>query len=113
MKKPYEIIKLDRYTGKIQQPTLLLMKRSGEIIGKISNYRNWNISLVGNGIDEINFEVHKSYNGKQCVLWDDLIDLKIVEVDKFGRFEISVDYTDNTEYHLRQSLHRFLCMASM
>lgn len=97
MKKPYEIIKLDRYTGKIQQPTLLLMKRSGEIIGKISNYRNWNISLVGNGIDEINFEVHKSYNGKQCVLWNDLIDLKIVEVDKFGRFEISVDYTDNTE----------------
>lgn len=97
MKKPYKIIKIDKNTRKIQPPTLLLMKRSGEIIGKISNYINWNISLVGNGIDEINFEVHKYCNGKQCVLWDNLIDLKIVEVNKFGRFEISVDYTDNTE----------------
>lgn len=95
--KAYEIIKIDKYTGKIKSPTLLLMNRSFDIIGKISRYDNWNISLVANGIDEISFNVHKYTDGKLCPIWDELIDLKIVDVDGFGRFEISVDYTDNTE----------------
>lgn len=73
------------------------MNRSFDIIGKISRYDNWNISLVANGIDEISFNVHKYADGKICPIWDELIDLKIVDVDGFGRFEISVDYTDNTE----------------
>lgn len=73
------------------------MNRSFDIIGKISRYDNWNISLVANVIDEISFNVHKYADGKICPIWDELIDLKIVDVDGFGRFEISVDYTDNTE----------------
>ena len=32
-----------------------------------------------------------------CPVWDDLIDLKIIDVMGFGRFEISVNYTDNTQ----------------
>lgn len=104
-KKPCEIIKLDKYTRKINMPTLLLMNRSFSIIGRISRYDNWNISLVGNGIDEISFNVHKYANGIQCPVWDDLIDLKIVNVDGFGMFEISVDYTDNTE--TVKSIHGF------
>lgn len=97
MKRPYEVIKIDKYTWKIQSPTLLLMNRSFNTIGKISKYENWNISLVANGTDEISFEVHKYTNGKLCPIWDNLIDLKIVNVKNFGYFEISVDYTDNTE----------------
>lgn len=97
IKKPYDIIKIDKYTNKIQMPNLLLMTRSFDVIGKISNYTNWNISLVGNGIDEISFEVNKYVNGELCPVWNDLIDLKIIDVRGFGRFEISVDYTDNTQ----------------
>lgn len=97
MKNPYDIIKIDKNTKKIQTPSLLLMNRAFDIIGKISNYTNWNISLVGNGLDEISFEVHKYSNGILCPVWDDLVDLKIVDVRTFGRFEISVNYTDNTE----------------
>lgn len=96
-KKPYDVIKIDKYTKKIQVPNLLLMTRSFDIIGKIPHYTDWNISLVGNGMDEISFNVHKYVNGNRCPVWDDLIDLKIVDVRGFGRFEISVDYTDNTE----------------
>ncbi len=96
-KQPYDIIKIDKYTNKIQMPNLLLMTRSFNVIGKISNYSNWNISLVGNGMDEISFEVNKYINGVLCPIWDDLIDLKIVDVTGFGRFEISVNYTDNTQ----------------
>jgi len=96
-KQPYNIIKIDKYTNKIQMPNLLLMTRSFDVIGKISNYSNWNISLVGNGMDEISFEVNKYINGVLCPIWDDLIDLKIVDVMGFGRFEISVNYIDNTQ----------------
>ncbi|MBP3326671.1 MAG: tail fiber domain-containing protein [Coprococcus sp.] len=96
-KQPYNIIKIDKYTNKIQMPNLLLMTRSFDVIGKISNYSNWNISLVGNGMDEISFEVNKYINGVLCPIWNDLIDLKIVDVMGFGRFEISVNYTDNTQ----------------
>lgn len=105
MKQPCEIIKIDKHTRKIDMPALLLMNRSFNIIGKISRYDNWNISLVGNGIDEISFEVHKYANGILCPVWDDLVDLKIVNVDGFGMFEISVDYTDNTE--TVKSIHGF------
>lgn len=97
MKKPYEIIKIDKYTNKIQQPNLLLMNRSGKIYGKIGKYENWSISLVGNGMDKINFEVHKYFNGEKCPIWNELVDLKLIEVSNFGRFEISVEYTDDTQ----------------
>lgn len=97
MKKPCEIIKIDKYTGKIEPPVLLLLNRSFEKIGKIGRYENWNLSLAANSIDEISFDVHKYSDGKLCPVWDDLIDLKIVDAGGFGRFEISVDYTDNTE----------------
>lgn len=97
IKQPYEIIQVDKHTGKINTPNLLLMNRCFDIIGKISKFENWNISLVGNGIDEISFDVHKYADGRLCPVWDDLIDLKIIEVSGFGMFEISVNYTDNTE----------------
>ncbi len=97
MNKPCEIIKLDKYTGRIEQPSILLMNRSSHIIGKISRYDNWNILLVANGLDEIVFDVHKYSDGRLCPVWDDLVDLKIVYVEGFGSFEISVDYVDNAE----------------
>lgn len=97
MKNPCEVIKLDKYTNKIDSPTLLLMNRSFHVLGKIGRYDNWKITLVANGIDEINFDVHKYSDGKLCPVWDSLEDLKIVDVSGFGRFEISVGYTDSTE----------------
>lgn len=97
IKQPYEIIHIDKQTGAIKTPSLLLMNRSFQKIGKINNFDNWNISLSANAADEISFDVHKYCNGSPCAVWNELIDLKIVEVIGFGRFEISVDCTDNTE----------------
>ena len=96
-KKPCNIIKLDRYTHKIPSPNLLLMTRSFNVIGKVSHYENWKMALKGNDIDEIFFTVTKYVNGIRNPVWDDLIDLKVVEVRGFGRFEITVNYTDNTK----------------
>ena len=75
MNKPCKIIKLDKYTGRLEQPSILLMNRSSHIIGKISRYDNWKASLVANGLDEIVFNVHKYADGFRCPVWDDLVDL--------------------------------------
>lgn len=105
IQKPCKAIKLDKYTHRIPLPDLLLMTRSFDVIGKISRYENWNMSLVGNGIDEIFFTVTKYINGILNPVWDDLIDLKIVEVRDFGRFEITVNYIDNTK--TEKAVHGF------
>jgi len=100
MKNPCEVIKLNEYTHKVDMPELLLLNTSCEkIYGKISDkfFSNFNMSLAANNKDEISFDVHKMANGVRCPIWDNLIDLKVVEVMGFARYQISVDYTDNTE----------------
>lgn len=94
---PYKIIKIDKYTNKIERPTLLLEDRSFNVIGEIGKFDAWKISLNANSVDEISFTVHKYVNNKLCPVWDDLIDLKIVEVKGFGRYEIHVSYEDEAE----------------
>lgn len=103
------IMAMDEQTMTVQPPTLLLEKRSGEVIGQL-HYVNWNISFVGNGIDEISFDVYKPKDitdemddeekeilKEQHKIWNNLVDLKIVEIKDFARYEISVSYTDSTE----------------
>ena len=97
MKKPCEIIKIDKYTDKIETPSLLLMNRAGNVIGPIGRFTNFNLSLVGNGLDEISFDVPKYADNIECGIWQELTDLKIVEVRNFGRYEISVSYADNAQ----------------
>lgn len=103
------IMAMDEQTKTVQAPTLLLETRSGHIIGQLK-YTNWHISFIGNGIDEISFDVHKPNEitddmtdekklvlEKQHKIWNNLVDLKIVEIKDFARYEISVSYTDSTE----------------
>ncbi len=104
-KKPCEIIKMDRYTGMVKMPKLLLMNRSFHVIRDIPFYDNWRILLLGNGLDEIIFDVHKYLDGRLCPVWDEITDLKIVDVEGFGRFEITVDCTDGVE--TVKSVHGF------
>lgn len=102
MDNPCKIIKLDKNTSQIYYPTLLLMTRSFRVLGKVSKYYNWSMSLTANGVYEISFDINKFYydeygNKIKCAIWDDLIDLKIIDVEGFGRYEISVSYSDATE----------------
>lgn len=92
-----EIIQLNEDNEKIEAPTLRLMTRSFRNLGKISHYQNWNISLVGVGLNEISFSVNKYIDGKENPVWNDLVDLKIVNVNNVSNFEIQVDYADNAE----------------
>ena len=91
------LIRLDKNTSKLSNPELLLMTKDFQKIGKLGEYTNWNVSVLGNSVDEISFDVAKYVDGKKNPLWDKITDLKVVEVMKYGRFEISVTYTDNTK----------------
>ncbi len=86
-------------------PSILLMNRASHVIGRITHYDNWHVSIVAVGMDEIVFDVHKYTDGRLCPVWDDLVDLKLVEVEGFGRFEISVSYADRAE--TVKSVHGF------
>ena len=118
--KPNKLIKLDKYTNQIMRPTLILRNKSLDVIGKIGHFQDWNFTLNGNSVDEISFTVNKYTNGVLCPVWDDLIDLKTVEVKGYGNFEISVSYTDDSqtvksitgqslEVELGQLILRMLC----
>ena len=107
LRNPSDILKIDKLTNSVPSPTILLTTRKPNIIGNIK-YTNWNLSLVGNGFDEITFDVYKPLEITNAIsdkekkileyehnIWDNLVDLKLIEVKGYGRFEIQVNYTDN------------------
>ena len=91
------IIRLDKNISKIPSPELILKTRDFRTLGNIPNYTNWKVSIQGNTIDEISFDVAKYTDCKLCPVWDDLVDLKVIELERYGCFEIEVTYTDNTK----------------
>lgn len=91
------IIRLDKNISKIPSPELVLKTRDFRTLGNIPNYTNWRVSVLGNSIDEISFDVPKFVDGKLNPIWFKLTDLKVVELKRYGCFEIEVTYTDNTK----------------
>ena len=104
-----EVFYLDPVARTILPPQLMLTTRSFKPLGLIK-YTNWNFSLVANGMDEFTFDVYKPEDitenmdwKKKLILtyekkvWDSLVDLKLIYIQDYGRFEISVNYTDNTK----------------
>lgn len=104
-----DVFYLDPVANTILPPQLMLTTRSFKPLGLIK-YTNWNFSLVANGMDEFTFDVYKpediteDMNPKKKLLltyekkvWDNLVDLKLILIQDYGRFEISVNYTDNTK----------------
>lgn len=91
------LIHLDKNISKLTTPELILMTKDFNVIGKIGEYTNWNASILGNSIDEFSCDIAKYVDGKKNQLWDKITDLKVIEILQYGRFEISVTYTDNTK----------------
>lgn len=58
--------------------------------GELNPIVDLNIKLYLNSPDEIHFTIPRYVNGIENPLWDDITDLKIVQIPKFGNFEIAV-----------------------
>lgn len=92
--RPSNSIQFHNITHQLERPTLLLETRSGNHIGCI-DYTNFKMSLIGNGIDELSFDVHKYVDGRKCEFWDRLTDFTIINFKGYGRFE--ADFTVNEQ----------------
>ena len=60
------------------------------MIGKI-NYSNLQMSISGSTCDNIKFHVYKEQDGKNCSFWNEIVDLKIVDVVGYGQFELKLN----------------------
>lgn len=88
-------------------PELVLAFRSGTKQGTIRNISNFTITKYLAEADEITFDVHKSVNGTECKLWDDLTDFKLVYIPHFDsnsnnpwyELEVTVDEDNETVKH--------------
>lgn len=89
------IMKTHPITHSIECPVILLKKRNNEVIGCI-NYSELKMKLSGSGPDEISFNVYHETDGIVCDFWNEIIDLKIVDVVGYGRFEISLQKSTDT-----------------
>lgn len=95
MENPKMIMKTHPITHSIERPVILLKKRNNEVIGCI-NYSELKMKLSGSGPDEISFKVYHETDGIVCDFWNEIIDLKIVDVVGYGRFEISLQKVTDT-----------------
>lgn len=89
MKNPKSIIKTNPITHQIEKPTILLQRRDGKVLGNII-YDNLTMSISGKSLDEINFNVYKFIDGKINPLWNDIVDLKLINVVGYKRYEIYI-----------------------
>ena len=95
---PCNIIRYDSEIGRLYDPTILLKTRSGKTLGNIIyDKESWSIKLSATDLDEISFDVYKYVDDKKNPVWDDLIDLRLIDVKGYGQFEISVDYSDKEQ----------------
>lgn len=88
-------------------PELVLAFRSGTRQGTIRNISNFTITKYLAEADEITFDVHKSVDGVECKLWDDITDFKLIYIPHFDsndnnpwyELEVTIDENDETVKH--------------
>lgn len=94
MKNPKTIIKTNPFTHEIEKPEICLQKRDGTVLGSLL-YSSLKMSLSATQPDEVCFEVYKEIDGQVNPLWNDVVDLKLINVVGYKRFQISVSKDSN------------------
>ena len=94
MKNPKTMIKTNPFTHEIEKPEICLQKRDGTVLGSLL-YSSLKMSLSAAQPDEVCFEVYKEIDGQVNPLWDDIVDLKLINVVGYKRFQISVSKDSN------------------
>lgn len=80
-----------------QVPTIVLAKKNGDKLGQL-NAKEIEVSDSLNDASEITFTVYKNIDGKECVLWDEIVDFKLVYCVEWNMwFEITVELDDSNE----------------
>ena len=80
----------------IETPTIILSTKYHNHLGVINNIsENINVNFNMNSADEVSFDVYKNVDGRECDLWDDIVDFKYIYIpDHEQYYEISVPIDD-------------------
>ena len=83
--------------GNPEAPTVVLARRNGEKLGQI-DARDISISDSLNDASEMSFKVYKYLDGKECVLWDEIVNFKLVYCVEWNTwFEITVELDESND----------------
>ena len=83
--------------GNPETPTVVLARRNGEKLGQI-DAKNISISDSLNDASEMSFKVYKYLDGKECVLWDEIVNFKLVYCVEWNTwFEITVELDESND----------------
>lgn len=84
-------------TDEIETPKIFLVDRKLNKLGQLYPVDNLHITLNEvNQADEISFTYYKQTDGVDCPCFDQLDNLFIIQVEKFGFFEVAVNKEDST-----------------
>lgn len=90
--------------AQIEPHTLVLSTVWHHHLGVITNVpEGVNVVLNMNSFQEISFDVYKTWDGKQCELWDEIVSFKYVyipEHEEYYEIAVSMDENDNTVKHI-------------
>ena len=80
-----------------QVPTIVLAKKNGDKLGQL-NAKEIEVSDSLSDASEITFTVYKNIDGKECALWDEIVDFKLVYCVEWNMwFEITVELDESNE----------------
>lgn len=83
--------------GNPEAPTVVLARRNGEKLGQI-DAKNISISDSLNDASEMSFKVYKYLDGKECVLWDEIVNFKLIYCVEWNTwFEIAVELDESND----------------
>lgn len=91
------MININFNNGTVEDFTIVLSNRSHTHKGQILNVENFTYSANLNSADEISFTVYKEADGISELLWDEIIDLRLVWVKEVNEyFEIYVNLSESS-----------------
>lgn len=107
-------MKLDfNLNNEIDMPELILGKRNFHKLGSVTNIENLSYEYNLMSADKIDFAVHKFFHQKECRLWEELKDRRLIFVKEFNEwFEISVK-TDETNELKKTITGTSLCESEL
>jgi len=80
-----------------EAPTVVLAQRNGDKLGQI-DAQSISISDSFNDASEMSFKVYKELDGKECTLWDEITNFKLIYCVEWNEwFEITVELDETAE----------------
>lgn len=98
--------------NEIDEPTLVLATRKGRKLGNIPAY-NIVFKDCLNSYSEISFRVSKEDTGNKCLLWDELLDFKLLWCKEYDLwFEIYVEIDESNDL-IKNVIGKSICEAEL